>query len=272
MVLPAGTTVPPLPYTVSLLLAVAGVWYRLSATGAELSERILLALSPWMVGGASLYVCYQIGIVPPVLSPLTTSPAVYLSTFVVAGLVWIAGIRIDRPAESLAVIGVLFSLVPIAGAVGYGFHRGTLNPTLPAFGLVASVVVAVLAWVAFDRLAPGATDVLHHAGLLAVFSHTLDGISTAIGIDVLGYGEQTPLSRAIMDLAGLLPTASVIGVGWLFVVVKLAVILVVVWFMADFVREEPGQGYFLLLVIVAVGLGPGTHNLLLYAVMGPAGF
>jgi uncharacterized membrane protein len=55
-------------------------------------------------------------------------------------------------------------------------------------------------------------------------------------------------------------------VGWLFVLVKLAVAGAVVVYFAAYVREEPTHANALLGLVAAVGLGPGVHNLLLFAV------
>jgi uncharacterized membrane protein len=107
------------------------------------------------------------------------------------------------------------------------------------------------------------------AGALAIFAHVLDGVTTAIGIDVLQYAEKTPLSLLVLDVAGALPTATIIGVGWLFVLVKLIVAVLVVWLLGDFVREEPTEGNALLLLVTAVGLGPAVHNVILFTVLGP---
>lgn len=271
MVLPAGTTVPPLAYAVPLLLVAAGVGYGLYRAGATLTERMLLALGPWMVGGAALYVTYQLGALPTALAPLCSSPAVYVSTVTLAGAIWLGTLRTESTAEIVAAAGAVFTLFPVALALEYGARNGTLAPTWPAIGLGIAAVLAPLAWLGFDRLDPEATAVLGWAGLLAVFGHLLDGVSTAIGVDVLGFGEQTPLSRLVMDTAGALPTASLLGVGWLFVLVKLAVSVLAVWLLAGYLREDPGEGYPILLVVIAVGLGPGAHNLLLFTALGPAG-
>ena len=99
-----------------------------------------------------------------------------------------------------------------------------------------------------------------------IVSHALDGVSTAAGVDLLGFGERTPASRAIMEVAAALPTADLLGVGWLFVLVKVVVASAVVVLFAEYVREDPTPGYSLLGLIAAVGLGPASHNLLLYAV------
>ena len=102
--------------------------------------------------------------------------------------------------------------------------------------------------------------------MLATFGHALDAVSTAVGVDVLGFGERSPLSQHIMDAAAALPTADAVGVGWLFVLVKLAVVAGVVALFAEYVEEDPAEGYLLLGFVAAVGLGPGVHNLFLFTV------
>jgi len=74
-----------------------------------------------------------------------------------------------------------------------------------------------------------------------------------------------------MAFADWLPTAETLGSGWLFVVVKLAVAGGVVVLFADYIDEVPTEGLLLLGFIAAVGLGPGVHNLLLFAVTGGGG-
>jgi len=118
------------------------------------------------------------------------------------------------------------------------------------------------------RLRPAATATTGAVGLLALFGHTVDGVSTAVGVDVLGFGERTPLSRLILHAAETLPTAKLIGVGWLFVIVKMIVAGGVVVLFREYVADEPAEGYALLGFVAAVGLGPGVHNLLLFTVVG----
>jgi uncharacterized membrane protein len=271
MPLPAGTTLPPLGYTVGLLLAVILVTGALYHRKAVFSERILLSLTPWMVAGASIYVLYQIDVLPPAVTPVCSSPAVYLSTYVLAGIVWLLTLDHNGTAKILAVIGCGLSLLPITIAIAYASQWESLAPGWPLIGLMLSVILSWLTWRGFASLRPNIVDTLGPLGFLAVFGHILDGVTTTIGIDVLSFVELTPLSKLIMDLAGMLPIASVIGVGWLFVVVKLLVSLFVVWLVADLRREDPVHATLLLGVIIAVGLGPGVHNLLLFSVTGPAG-
>jgi len=131
--------------------------------------------------------------------------------------------------------------------------------------LAAAVGVSAVAWAGLRRFrgrSPTGT-----VGLLAVFGHTLDGISTAVGYDLFGFGEQTPLSRLIIEAGGALPTADLIGAAWPFALVKVALGLAVVVLFEEFVRAEPAEGHLLLGLVVAVGLGPGFHNLVLFAIV-----
>lgn len=268
MVLPEGFALPPLPYLVGLLAAVVGVGGMLYRAEPFVSDRTVLALAPWVAVGASLHVLFVLEWVPAVVEPLLGTPAVYLTTFVVAGVVWLAAIRSGTdPEEPLVAIGTVLASV----VVGYAIVRGAsggLRLFWPTVGLVVAVALASVLWAATRWTYPRVTAATGAVGALALFGHALDAVSTAVGVDLLGFGERTPVSRAVLDFAAGLPTADVLGVGWLFVIVKLAIAEAVVVLFADYVREEPTEGYLLLGVVAAVGLGPGTHNLLLFIVTG----
>jgi uncharacterized membrane protein len=269
-VLPSGFEVPPLPHLLVLLVGLALAGGALYRRRPRVTSRVVAAFAPWMVVGATLYALTQARAVLGSLRPLFAAPSVYATTFVVAGLVWAA--TTDTPADrwglpsSPGVLGVTGSA--LAGAlIAYGvvvaLGRGTLSLFWPTVGLIVSVVVAGGLWLAIrDRAAVAVTGA---PGVLVVFGHALDGISTAIGTH-LGYGEQTPLSRLVIEFAAALPTAPYLGAGWLFVLLKLALATAVVWVLADYVREEPEEGLLMLGFVAAVGLGPGAHNLVLFAI------
>lgn len=272
MVLPAGSSIPPLPHAVVLIVAVAIVAWALARAGVTVSDRTVLALAPWMVLGATLYVVYQLDAIPAAAAPFFASPAVYGTTFVLAGSVWLAVQGTARWASILGGVGTLATLVPIAIALQIGRSAGFLAPLAPLAGVGIAAVLAWATWLVFTRARPDDAAAVGLAGPVVVFGHALDAVSTGIGIDLLGFAERTPLSRIIMEVAAALPTADVIGVGWLFVLVKLAVALVVLAIFGDFVREDPRDGFALLTVVAGVGLGPGAHNVLLFVVVGPTAF
>lgn len=271
MILPEGFSLPPLPYLVVLGLALVGVAYGLSRRSLEMTSRHVVALAPWMVVGSCLHVLYAVGALPAIVRPLAGTPSVYLTVTAVVGAIWIGADMLpattDRLPSVLAVTGLVVFVPVVAVAFAWGAREGTLTPFWPGVAAVLSVPVAVTTWVALGRVVPRIA-ITGNAGLLAVFGHSLDAVTTAVGVDVLGFGERTPLSAAILRFAESLPTAETLGVGWLFVLVKLAVIGGVVALFADYVEEDPTEGYLFLALIAAVGLGPGAHNLLLFTVAG----
>lgn len=273
MVLPEGFTLPPLPYLLLLLAAAGIVVAALQDTRPAITESVIVAFAPWMVLGAGLNVLYEVHALPAFVAPFFGPPAVYLTTFVVAGATWLLAVRAASSGTSsvpalLGGVGAGGALAAVAVALGYAAQNGTLRLLWPALGAVVATVLAAAVWVGATRLRPTVTSTTGRVGALALFGHALDGVSTAVGIDVLGFAERTPLSRAILDLAGTLPTAGVLGVGWLFVLTKVALALAVVWLFADYIRDDPSEGYLLLALVAAVGLGPGAHNLLLFAITG----
>lgn len=272
-VLPSDFALPALPYLLGLLVAAAATVALLYLRRPTVTEDTVTALAPWMAGGGALYAIYQLGTFPPGAAPLFSSPAVYLTTGILAGMVWAAtagcppdGWTPTTTPGLLAITGtaVLLSALTAgyASAVNSG---GDVSGGIAVGILFAAVVLTVAVWFVLFRTRGRAVEATGSVGLLAVFGHALDGVSTAVGYDLLGFGEQTPLSRIIIETAGALPTAELIGAGWLFVLVKLGLAAVVVAAFEEYVREEPTEGYLFLGLITAVGLGPGAHNVVLFA-------
>jgi uncharacterized membrane protein len=269
MVLPEGFALPPLPYLLPLLVAVGLVAGALYRTDPHISDRTIVALAPWILVGSALHALYVVEWVPEAVAPLVGTPAVYLTTFVVAGTVWLAALRTDRnPEQSLVATGTLVAFAVVGYALALGGANGGLRLLWPLIGLLVATLLAVALWAATRWTYPGVTAATGAVGGLALFGHALDAVSTAVGVDLLGFGERTPVSRAVLDVAASLPTAEAIGVGWLFVLVKLAIAEAVVILFAEFVREDPTEGYLLLGLVAAVGLGPGAHNLILFVITG----
>lgn len=268
VVLPSDFGLPPTTYLIGLVGAATLVGALLYRTRPPVTEDTVTALAPWMAGGGGLYALYQAGGLPAGLAPFASSPAVYVTVGVLAGAVWLG--TVDRPGDGwdldtapgvLAIVGT--TLLAVTLLVAYAV---TGAPDLTTSGLIlvgaalsASAVWEGLRW--FREVSETGT-----VGALTVFAHALDGVSTAVGYDVLGFGEQTPLSRVVLHAGEALPTAELIGAGWLFVAVKLALAAVVVVLFESYVRDEPAEGYLLLGLIAAVGLGPGAHNVVLFAI------
>ncbi|QLG26307.1 DUF63 family protein [Halorarum halophilum] len=267
--LPEGFALPPLPHLLLLALALGGVAYALRERAPSFRTRHVIALVPWMCAGAAGHVLFVLGEFPPVLAPLFGTPSAYLTTAAVAGGVWLASLASDADdAVVLGAAGTLAFLVVGGRTLAYGAAAGSLTPWLPAAGFVGGALLGVAVAMLLYRV-HDAASVAGVAGVVAVAAHGVDGVTTAVGVDLLGFGERTPLSRLIIEFAHTLPTAGVLGGGWLFVLVKLVVGAVVVAAIAPTVRDAPTEGNVLLALVTAVGLGPGVHNVLLFAVAAP---
>lgn len=271
MVLPSGFTLPPLPYLLALGVAVGVAAAALYRRRPQVTSRAVVAFTPWMVVGATLYALYQVDAVPDTVRPLVGAPAVYLATFAVAGLVWAAASPFpadtwDLPSAPGLVLltGTLTAGGVVGSALQIGLARGDLLLGPPLLALVVSLVVATGIWAVASVNSEAATAAAG-VGWLVLLGHTLDGVSTGLGT-TLGFAEQTPLSRVLIEAGGAVGTVPLLGSAWLFVLVKVALATAIVVYVGEYVVADPERGYLLLGGVAAVGLGPGVHNLVLFAI------
>ncbi|GAB3667473.1 DUF63 family protein [Halopiger thermotolerans] len=272
MVLPEGFTLPPWYLLVPLLVVLGGTLALLWALEPPVTDRTVIAFSPWMMFGATLQVLYRLEAFPDGIAVLFTAPSVYLVTAIVAGLVWVVGIFLQagglQPTieRVVGIAGTGFFVVFATFIVLSGWNAGSFEPFWPVIAVVVSGVVTALAWLALGLWFTDVAATTGATGALVVFGQTIDGVSTAVGYAVLGAGEEVPLSRAILEVGEALPTAEYIGAGWLFVLVKVVLAMVVLGLFKEFVEEEPRQARTILGLLAAIGLGPGVHNTLLFMV------
>lgn len=272
-VLPSGFGLPPLPYVVGLVLGTLIVSVMLVALRPEVSSWDVLAMGVWMAVGATWHALAYLEVVPTEASYLLGAPAVYLTTFIALGGLWLVATigttaeLFSSTARILGGVGILVLIVSLAYMIQQGLSaatRYTLDPFWPVVGLFVAVLVAALAFIVLALVHTESVATSGRVGAFVVFAHTLDGVSTAIGVDKLGTGEQTPLPQLIMGVAADLPTAEHIGVGWLFVLTKVVLALVIVAVFADYLKESPSRGRVAMSLMAAVGFGPGVFNLLLF--------
>jgi uncharacterized membrane protein len=274
-----GFTLPPLLHSAVLLGGTTVVVVLLYAVRPPVTQKTAFAFVPWMVIGSALHVFHQLGeafqvnIYPVWAEPLFSAPAVYLTTFFAMGSIWLAttivGARSrnrERGTRYLAGIGVGGALV-LAGLLVWQGLAPALGPLRPTIAVLSVIGAGVLTFVVYMLLGAWRTYIIAEAryvGALVLFAHLLDGITTAVGVDILGVGERSVLPARIMEFAGTLPTAETLGSGWLFVVVKLVVAVLIVAAFADYVSDEPDSGNLLFASIAALGIGPAMNNIFIF--------
>lgn len=271
--------IPPLVHSVSLLIGCTIILVFLYAIRPPVNQRTVLAFVPWMVSGAILHVFYQLGeifqvqIYPPAVAPLFAAPAVYLTTFIAMGIVWVLSSMIvpsnklrKKVPQYLAATGVGVTVPLIALVFWQGLDPAVapMDPIWPIFGLIVSVVVTAIVYFVIGAWRTYIIARARYVGALVLFAHLFDAITTTIGVDVLGAGERSAIPRAILDFAGTLPTADYLGTGWLFILFKAFLASAIVIYFADDLKEYESQTNLLFAFVAALGLGPGVHNFFLF--------
>lgn len=277
LVLPDGFALPPWPQFVTLVVLLVGVTALLWALKPKISDWTVLAATPWIALGGILHALHQepgqVAEIPGWLDPFFGSPAVYATVAILGGVVWIGSTikaamsdgLADRP---LGVIGTGF-VVMIAVLITFqAFDADVLDPLWPAIILLVSTLTTALLWVVISLTFTETAAYTGKTGAVVLFAHVLDAISTWVGHDVLGYPERTPLSRALISVGELLPIPEVVGPAIVFVIVKIALAIGILLLFREWTKEEPQQARIVLLFVAAVGLGPGIHNVMLFAITG----
>ncbi|MFB6077514.1 MAG: DUF63 family protein [Halarchaeum sp.] len=283
---PGYTLVSEAGYALTLLFMLAGVVFLLDRLDVGEDYSLLYALFPFMLFGGALRVVEDANdtvassVIHYPVNALIISPVIYVTVFAltVAALllaVWLARTGRTRDYQrplfafgtGLLVLTLAYLCALVVVDQNVAFH--------PLFTILTYVVAAAVTagdyWL-MTRYAPGVFAGTGFAGVLVVFGHAVDGASNVLGLDFgaeLGYVDLTPkhpANRLVIDLAHrFLPESllQVTGDAWPFLVVKLvAATLVVALFDEQLYEESPRYTVLMLVAILAVGLGPGTRDML----------
>jgi len=293
---PGYTVVSEVGYAVTLVFFLIGVLYLLRHLEVGHRKRFFFALVPFMFFGGALRVvedandaALNAGIDTLLSYPANTliiSPIIYFTVFAftlaaLVGAVWLErGGHVEEYERALfgagvaglvLTVGFLLWFVPtqLAGEIpGAGLY--------PQMSLLVLALAAVLAYGLYqlvDEYVPVVNEGTGRAGLVVLFAHAVDGVANVVAadwLDPLGipveYGAKHPVNRFIVDATeSIQPAAlsSVVGTSWPFLVVKLLAATAVIYvFDRTIFEENPRYAIVLLVAIVAVGLGPGTRDML----------
>lgn len=270
---------PPLVHSLSLLVCSGIILVLLLAMRPPVNQRTVLSFVPWIVSGSILHVFYQLGeifqvqIYPSNIAPLFAAPAVYLTTFIGMGAVWTVSTMIlpsnklgKKVPQYLATTGIGVT-VPLVGLViwqGIDPAVSPMEPVWPIFGLIVSLVLTALVYFAIGAWRTYIIARAKYVGALVIFAHLFDGVTTMIGVDVLEAGERSAVPRTILEFADGLPTADLLGSGWLFVLFKTFLASAIVIYFANDLKDHESQTNLLFAFVVALGLGPAIHNFFLF--------
>jgi uncharacterized membrane protein len=282
---PGYTLVSEVGYVLVLLLALSGLVFLLRRLDVGGDRRFLFALVPFVFLGGALRVVEDAtdtaggadALVSYPLNTLIISPVIYFTVFGLTLAAVVVAVGAERRglvadyAPPLAGLGVA-ALVGVGGLLtavaGTTFHPQVLG----VVAVLATASAAATVWVA-RRIAPWIDGGTGRAGHLVVWGHAVDGAANVVALDwmpALGAGPNLvpkhPVNRAIVEVTGATlpgPVLAVTGDAWPFLLVKLvAAAVVVAVFDEQVYVESPRYTVLLLIAVLAVGLGPGTRDVL----------
>ncbi|MGM0685337.1 MAG: DUF63 family protein [Halobacteriota archaeon] len=288
---PGYTTVSTVSYVVVLLGMLIGVVFLLRRLDIGNELRFFYALFPFMLFGGAMRTVEDAGVaatdagveplIPFPASALLISPFIYFTVFGVTLACVLAAYAladrglVDDYARPLFAMGAL----ALASAVGYLTYLAVATdyvafyPQVLVLTLVIATVATALTWTAGTAYEPTIRQGTGAAGIVIIWGHAVDGVANVIGLDwmpaLTGTANLVPkhvVNALIVDwTARLLPEsiAAVTGDAWPFLLVKLAAATFVVWvFNGEMFEESPRYTLMLLITVLAVGLGPGTRDML----------
>jgi uncharacterized membrane protein len=293
---PGYTVVSEIGYAVTLVFMLAGVLFLLRALDLGADRTFFFALVPFMFFGGALRVVEDANNVAATtegvqqalsypLNALIISPVIYFVVFGITLATLVVAVFLDRrgvvdsyaplvfgagAVYLLVTVGYIYVLVTskLAGRTDAGFY-----PQVSVLVVVLSTVIAAVVFGALRRYKPGIVAGVGTIGFVVLFGHALDGVANVLAADwwqVLGlpfqYYPKHPVNSFIINFTeSVLPTnvSAAIGDAWPFLLVKIVAATAVIWlFDEEIFEESPRYAILLLVAILAVGLGPGTRDML----------
>ena len=287
---PGYTLVSEIGYMITLLVALAGVVFLLRRLDLGTDREFFYALLPFVFLGGALRVVEDANDAVPAgealisypLNTLLISPIIYFTVFgltlgtVVAAVAAERAGVIERYARPLLGAGIALLAVTLgyltslrlSGAEGVEFY-----PQVLVVVLVGATAAALANWALVERVAPQVNAGTGLIGLVILWGHAVDGVANVVGLDwmtALGAGPNLvpkhPVNQFVVDVTAATLPASVLAVTgdtWPFLLVKLVAATFVLWvFEEEIFEESPRYTMLLLVAVLAVGLGPGTRDML----------
>ncbi|MFB6094238.1 MAG: DUF63 family protein [Halanaeroarchaeum sp.] len=287
---PGYTLVSEVGYALTLIVAVAGLVFVLRRL--NLGERLsfVYPLLPFMLFGGALRVVEDAsdrvpaGVDPVIQFPLNAliiSPFIYFTVFflTLAALllaVWLSRRDLTASFEwPLAGMGTGLLALTVGYLLWLSATRTyvAFHPSFTVLTMGFALLIGGGGWWLVRQYAPWIAADTPRLGAVVLWAHSVDGVSNVLGIDWgnelgLGYDmvPKHPINRAVIGLAERFVPESitaVVGTAWPFLLLKVVAALLVVSLFDDrMIADSPRFSTLLLIAVVAVGLGPGTRDML----------
>ncbi|SFR58939.1 DUF63 family protein [Halogeometricum limi] len=287
---PGYTLVSEVGYMVTLLFALIGVVFLMRRLDIGEDRSFFYALLPFMFFGGALRVVEDANDTPGAaetlisypLNTLVISPIIYFTVFLITLGAVVVAVALDqfdvttsyeRPLFGIGVVVLAASLAYLLSLVVTGAPGVEFYPQVLVVMLVGATLAAAATWWLIERFAPEINSGTGTIGLVIIWGHAVDGVANVVGLDwmtALNAGPNLvpkhPVNQFVVDFTASTLPASVLAVtgdAWPFLLVKLVAATFVVWVFEEGIFEEsPRYTMLLLVAVLAVGLGPGTRDML----------
>ena len=286
------TVTSTLGYIVVLVFMLFGIYLLLERFDLRPYRGFFYALFPFMLFGGTLrtvedafIAAINAGSTPGLeypLSALLISPFIYftvfaiaLASFLVSKLLFARGVTetwtYPLGALGTAVLALSFGyLVYLSLTTEYV----SLYPSILIVILGLATVTTAVAYYVVDRQWSWIHAGTGLMGFVVIWGHAVDGVANVLANDWthiwhgLSYGAKHPFNQFIMDTTNSLQGGqelfgAYVGDAWPFLLVKIvAPVVILALFDEEFMEDSPRFAILLLGAVVAVGLGPGTRDML----------
>ena len=289
---PGYTTVSTVGYMFVLVFMLAGVYLMLKRFDLDPFREFFFALVPFMLFGGALRVvedsfvaAQDAGVTPAIEFPWSgalISPFIYFTVFLIALGAFLLSKYLERSGRTSTYHYPLAGMGAVAFLLTFGYLTvlSVTTDYVLAFPLVLVTVVGVASalsagiFYGIERYRPAINRGTGYMGLVVLWAHAIDGVANVLasdwtgvfGIPGEGYTAKHVVNRIIIDVTNAVQPAALtdlIGDSWTFLLVKLVVATAILAvFDERFIHESPYYSVMLLGAIVAVGLGPGTRDMI----------
>jgi len=278
-------------YVVILLAMLIGVVFLLRRLDIGTELRFFYALFPFMLLGGALRTVEDSGVaamragveplIPFPASAVLISPFIYFTVFGVTLACVLAAYSLEGRGVVDDYARPLFAMGTVALTVTFGYlsylsattDYVEFYPIILVLTLGIATAATAVTWKLATAYVPEIREGTGVAGIVIIWGHAIDGVANVIGLNwmpaLTGTANLVPkhvVNALIVDWTGrLLPQSivSVTGDAWPFLLVKLAAAAFVVWvFNGELFDESPRYTLLLLITVLAVGLGPGSRDML----------
>lgn len=221
----------------------------------DVSERFILAVSPYILVGSIFRVIEDAEVFSAPLRYLFITPLIHILVFIIAIIILAASVYahkrgfVDDYHMPFATAGIIWALIGLFVLL-YREPVRVIWAPLAITGLTAAIT-ALIYTAAFKFDLQFLSNKLN---ITILGAHLLDACSTYIGVDYLGYHAKHVIEQALIKNTG-----SALGM----IALKIMVFIPILYLLQHYFTEEDRELKNLaLLAILMLGLAPGLRNML----------